>query len=47
MEKREIYKPENHPYTEHKTYTGPGCAICGKLKDLHKPKEKSDGTDHA
>lgn len=32
----EYYHPENHNYTEHKTYTGPGCAICGKAKELHK-----------
>jgi len=22
-----------HPYTLHKTYTGPGCAMCGKFYD--------------
>ena len=31
----EFFKPENHPYTEHPTYTGPGCCICGKGRELH------------
>ena len=30
-----FYKPENHPYTEHPTYTGPGCCHCGKLLEAH------------
>ena len=24
-----------HPYTIHRTYTGPGCAHCGKTCDVH------------
>lgn len=35
-----FYKPENHPYTEHPTYTGPGCCHCGKPKEVHPVQEK-------
>jgi hypothetical protein len=33
----------NHHYTVHSTYTGKGCALCGKTKEEHpldKAKEK-------
>ncbi len=30
-----FYKPENHPFTQHHTYTGPGCAHCGKPVEVH------------
>ena len=36
MEGRE-FLPENHEYVTHKTYTGPGCAHCGKSEPGHKP----------
>ena len=35
-ERQEYYKPSNHPYTIHITYTGPGCAHCGKPEAGHK-----------
>jgi len=25
----------NHPYTLHQSYTGKGCALCGKSSDEH------------
>lgn len=28
----------NHPYTLHHTYTGKGCALCGKSAEQH-PQE--------
>ena len=34
-DRREHFDPKNHPYTIHSTYKGPGCAICGKEKELH------------
>ena len=27
----------NHPYTLHKTYTGEGCAMCGRVQEEHNP----------
>ena len=35
----EFFKPENHPYTEHPTYTGPGCCHCGRGKEGHSPAQ--------
>lgn len=32
------FKPENHEYLEHRTYTGPGCCECGKPKEGHMVK---------
>ena len=29
------FDPKMHPYVEHRTYTGPGCAQCGKPKSEH------------
>lgn len=26
---------QHHNYTEHITYTGPGCCFCGKSKEEH------------
>lgn len=34
---KEYYLPENHQYIVHPSYTGPGCAVCGKPEDQHKP----------
>lgn len=36
---RRPYQPENHPYTEHPTYTGPNCCFCGRPKAEH-PSDK-------
>jgi len=33
--KAEFFNPTNHPYTEHLTYTGPGCCLCGKPREEH------------
>lgn len=30
----------DHVYTEHPTYTGSHCAVCGKPKNRHKQKER-------
>lgn len=27
----------NHQYAQHKAYTGPGCAVCGKDLEAHHP----------
>ena len=35
-----FYKPENHPYTEHPTYTGPGCCHCGQPREAHPQGER-------
>ncbi len=32
---QEQLKPENHQYTTHPTYTGVGCAHCGKSEQEH------------
>lgn len=29
------YDPQEHDYVEHPTYTGSGCAICGKHGSEH------------
>lgn len=29
----------NHPFTQHPTYTGKGCAICGKAQQAHELAE--------
>ena len=34
------YHPQNHPYVENETYTGRGCAICGKFEEDHKKETK-------
>lgn len=28
-------KRTDHPFTKHHTYTGPGCAICGRPEEEH------------
>lgn len=33
--------PEQHPFTLHKTYTGPGCAICGRPEVAHNPVQET------
>lgn len=33
----EKFPPSEHPYVEHRTYTGPGCAMCGKDRAAHGP----------
>lgn len=30
-------KIDNHPYTLHRTYTGEGCAMCGRSQEEHDP----------
>jgi hypothetical protein len=30
------YRPEEHEYTTNPTYSGGGCALCGKIEDGHK-----------
>jgi hypothetical protein len=35
MDSKEFLRPENHPYTENPTYTGPGCAHCGRPLGEH------------
>ena len=42
---KESYLPQNHEFGEHPTYTGEGCAQCGKPREGHKepngkPEEK-------
>lgn len=31
----EYYLPQNHQYTVHPSYSGTGCAICGKSEEEH------------
>ena len=33
------YRPEGHEYTKNPTYTGGGCAHCGKKEEGHKSPE--------
>jgi len=30
------FAPENHEYASSSTYTGFGCALCGKIQEGHK-----------
>ena len=29
------FPPSDHKYTEHPTYTGPHCALCGQPREAH------------
>ena len=33
--KTNLFDPFNHAYVEHETYSGPGCARCGKERSQH------------
>lgn len=35
MSQQDWYSIENHPGTIHHTYTGNGCAVCGKVMKDH------------
>lgn len=34
-EPEDKFHPTNHPYVGHHTYTGVGCAQCGRLEEEH------------
>ena len=36
MEIENKFLPENHEYAKSETYSGFGCALCGKIEDGHK-----------
>jgi hypothetical protein len=37
---KEYFLPENHEHGTHHTYTGKGCAVCGKDEPGHMPKRE-------
>ena len=37
------FDPDCHRYTIRPSYTGPGCAICGRVEEFHAPKATSPG----
>ena len=36
------FKLTEHDYTEHPTYTGPGCAHCGLPEEMHTSSPRFD-----
>lgn len=38
MPKRQL----DHKFTQHRTYTGPGCALCGQSARMHEPESDAE-----